>query len=107
MILASNVDYFVILVFGGVILILSTSLVVMFVRNHKKGCFGSSSSSLKRDLEGGSKYFGVAVFSHSELETATNNFDSSKELGDGGFGAVYHGTPSPKENRHQVLLASF
>nr|GMD63238.1 LEAF RUST 10 DISEASE-RESISTANCE LOCUS RECEPTOR-LIKE PROTEIN KINASE-like 1.1 [Ipomoea batatas] len=58
-----------------------------------KGCFGSSSSS-KRDLEGGSKYFGVAVFSFSELERATNKFDSSKELGDGGFGAVYHGTPS-------------
>nr|GMD70310.1 LEAF RUST 10 DISEASE-RESISTANCE LOCUS RECEPTOR-LIKE PROTEIN KINASE-like 1.1 [Ipomoea batatas] len=80
-------------VFGGVILILSTSLVAMFLWNHKKGCFGSSSSS-KLDLEGGSKYFGVAVFSYSELERATNKFDSSKELGDGGFGAVYHGTPS-------------
>ncbi|XP_031113605.1 LEAF RUST 10 DISEASE-RESISTANCE LOCUS RECEPTOR-LIKE PROTEIN KINASE-like 1.1 [Ipomoea triloba] len=77
-------------VFGGVILILATSLVVMYFRNRKKGCFGSSSSS-KRDLEGGSKYFGVAVFSYSELERATNKFDSSKELGDGGFGAVYHG----------------
>ncbi|XP_019172442.1 PREDICTED: LEAF RUST 10 DISEASE-RESISTANCE LOCUS RECEPTOR-LIKE PROTEIN KINASE-like 1.1 [Ipomoea nil] len=77
-------------VFGGVILILATSLVVMYFRNHKKGCFGSSSSS-KRDLEGGSKYFGVAVFSYSELERATNNFNSSKELGNGGFGAVYHG----------------
>nr|GMD65949.1 LEAF RUST 10 DISEASE-RESISTANCE LOCUS RECEPTOR-LIKE PROTEIN KINASE-like 1.1 [Ipomoea batatas] len=76
-------------VFGGVILILATSLVVMFFWNHKKGCLGSSSSS-KRDLEGGSKYFGVAVFSYSELERATNKFDSSKELGDGGFGAVYH-----------------
>jgi hypothetical protein len=31
------------------------------------------------------------VFSYNELEEATNCFDSSKELGDGGFGTVYYG----------------
>ncbi|KAJ6766576.1 LEAF RUST 10 DISEASE-RESISTANCE LOCUS RECEPTOR-LIKE PROTEIN KINASE-LIKE 1.4 [Salix purpurea] len=36
-------------------------------------------------------YFGVRVFSYNELEEATNCFDSSKQLGDGGFGTVYHG----------------
>lgn len=38
-----------------------------------------------------SNYFGVQVFTYAELERATDNFDSSKELGDGGFGTVYYG----------------
>ncbi|KAK4720493.1 hypothetical protein R3W88_010726 [Solanum pinnatisectum] len=45
----------------------------------------------RKDLEGDSKYFGVPVFSYSTLEEATNNFDPSQELGDGGFGTVYYG----------------
>ena len=36
-------------------------------------------------------YFGVQVFSYAELEEATENFDNSRELGDGGFGTVYYG----------------
>lgn len=41
--------------------------------------------------EGGSVYFGVHVFAYRDLEEATNFFDSKNELGDGGFGTVYHG----------------
>ncbi|XP_030452170.1 LEAF RUST 10 DISEASE-RESISTANCE LOCUS RECEPTOR-LIKE PROTEIN KINASE-like 1.4 [Syzygium oleosum] len=47
--------------------------------------------SLKSDLEKGSTYFGVKVFEYVELEEATQNFDPSRELGDGGFGTVYYG----------------
>ncbi|KAL6190352.1 hypothetical protein ACLB2K_036750 [Fragaria x ananassa] len=43
------------------------------------------------DLEGRSVYLGVPVFTYKELEEATNNFDCEKEIGDGGFGIVYHG----------------
>lgn len=31
------------------------------------------------------------IFSYEELEEATDGFSPSKELGDGGFGAVYKG----------------
>ncbi|KAG6394360.1 hypothetical protein SASPL_144944 [Salvia splendens] len=45
----------------------------------------------KSDFGRDSTYFGVQVFTYPELEEATNNFDPSKELGEGGFGTVYYG----------------
>ncbi|CAA3004412.1 Serine threonine kinase [Olea europaea subsp. europaea] len=50
-----------------------------------------SSDPSKSDIESGSLFFGIPIFTYTELEEVTNNFDSSKELGDGGFGTVYHG----------------
>lgn len=50
----------------------------------------SSDVSSGKDAEK-STYLGVHVFSYEELVEATKNFDSAKELGDGGFGAVYYG----------------
>ncbi|XP_059642130.1 LEAF RUST 10 DISEASE-RESISTANCE LOCUS RECEPTOR-LIKE PROTEIN KINASE-like 1.4 isoform X3 [Cornus florida] len=47
--------------------------------------------SSKSDLENASTYFGAQVFTYAELEEATENFDASRELGDGGFGTVYYG----------------
>ncbi|KAF8021220.1 hypothetical protein BT93_G1605 [Corymbia citriodora subsp. variegata] len=68
------------------------------IRHKKKHCSlifrsrnASSDSSLKADLEVGNLYFGVPIFTNAELEEATNHFDSSQELGDGGFGIVYYG----------------
>ncbi|XP_058760796.1 LEAF RUST 10 DISEASE-RESISTANCE LOCUS RECEPTOR-LIKE PROTEIN KINASE-like 1.1 [Vicia villosa] len=44
-----------------------------------------------REMESNKLFFGVSVFSYEELRQATNNFDRSRKLGDGGFGTVYYG----------------
>uniref|UniRef100_A0A5B6YZB9 non-specific serine/threonine protein kinase n=1 Tax=Davidia involucrata TaxID=16924 RepID=A0A5B6YZB9_DAVIN len=49
------------------------------------------SLSSKSDFGKGSTYFGGQVFSYTELEEATDNFNPSRELGEGGFGTVYYG----------------
>ncbi|CAN0913697.1 LEAF RUST 10 DISEASE-RESISTANCE LOCUS RECEPTOR-LIKE PROTEIN KINASE-like 1.3 [Linum grandiflorum] len=54
----------------------------------------SSYTTSMSDIEKGgpgSTYFGVQVFTYDELDEATDSFDASKELGDGGFGTVYYG----------------
>ncbi|XAR72318.1 Non-specific serine/threonine protein kinase [Bertholletia excelsa] len=51
----------------------------------------TSSDPPSRPIGESSFYFGMPVFTYSELEEATNYFHTSYELGDGGFGTVYHG----------------
>ncbi|XP_052198249.1 LEAF RUST 10 DISEASE-RESISTANCE LOCUS RECEPTOR-LIKE PROTEIN KINASE-like 1.1 [Diospyros lotus] len=43
------------------------------------------------EIEFSGVFFGVPFFKYAELEQATDNFHPSNELGDGGFGTVYHG----------------
>ncbi|XP_015162764.1 probable serine/threonine-protein kinase At1g18390 isoform X1 [Solanum tuberosum] len=86
-------------VFGGVGSVMITSLAVYVIWRYKKRKFSSShffstrklSNIFNHDAEGGSIYFGVSVFSYSELEEATDDFNSSRVLGDGGYGTVYYG----------------
>ncbi|XP_049394129.1 LEAF RUST 10 DISEASE-RESISTANCE LOCUS RECEPTOR-LIKE PROTEIN KINASE-like 1.2 isoform X2 [Solanum stenotomum] len=75
--------------------------VIFFLYYHRQKKSHAGSSLITRsilsypsstmDPEKSSHYLGVHVFDYNELEEATNSFDSSKELGEGGFGTVYKG----------------
>lgn len=64
--------------------------------------YPSSMSDFGRD----SSYYGVQVFNYAELEEATNKFDPSKELGDGGFGTVYYGMNLALHPEHDYIAFS-
>ncbi|KAK9064566.1 hypothetical protein SSX86_015948 [Deinandra increscens subsp. villosa] len=80
-------------VIAGSVLILTTAFVIFMIWRHcKNNPFSYVLSKNKSaHLEDISVSCGVSVFSYKELEDATQNFDPSHELGDGGFGAVYYG----------------
>ncbi|XP_076907030.1 LEAF RUST 10 DISEASE-RESISTANCE LOCUS RECEPTOR-LIKE PROTEIN KINASE-like 1.1 [Bidens hawaiensis] len=83
-----------ILVFvGGSIAILILSFVIFIIwRQCKNNPFTYVSTKNKsQNLKDISLSCGISVFSYKELENATQNFDPSRELGDGGFGSVYYG----------------
>nr|GLL41553.1 LEAF RUST 10 DISEASE-RESISTANCE LOCUS RECEPTOR-LIKE PROTEIN KINASE-like 1.1 [Ipomoea trifida] len=83
---------------GGIAVFLSLLLILILWRRKREEespyIFSRNASRdpcLSHDLEMGGQSFGVPVFSFKELKDATKNFDSSSEIGDGGFGTVYHG----------------
>ncbi|XP_076908872.1 LEAF RUST 10 DISEASE-RESISTANCE LOCUS RECEPTOR-LIKE PROTEIN KINASE-like 1.2 [Bidens hawaiensis] len=80
----------IILVAIGCAIIFALAAAIFFrIRAYKRKFVTYADKS--RELEDTSVYFGVSVFSYDELQDATNHFDSSRELGDGGFGTVYYG----------------
>ncbi|RWV97141.1 hypothetical protein GW17_00040088, partial [Ensete ventricosum] len=82
----------------GVFLLLC--ICYIFYKHKKKRQFPPSSKSLTQsaslkpslmDPEMGSALLQTQVFSYAELEEATDKFDASNKLGDGGFCTVYKG----------------
>ncbi|CAI9276021.1 unnamed protein product [Lactuca saligna] len=83
-----------ILVLAGSTFILMIFLVMFIIcHTYKINLFSYFSSKKKTPISEDASHFvvGVSVFSYTELEDATRNFDLSQELGIGGFGAVYYG----------------
>ncbi|XP_052199454.1 LEAF RUST 10 DISEASE-RESISTANCE LOCUS RECEPTOR-LIKE PROTEIN KINASE-like 1.1 [Diospyros lotus] len=92
----TNVKLIILLVGGALVICFLVFIICVCKRwNYCLSYFPwrkiSSDPSSKAEIEYSGVFFGVPLFKYDELEQATNNFHPSNELGDGGFGTVYHG----------------
>ncbi|KAI7757302.1 hypothetical protein M8C21_031430 [Ambrosia artemisiifolia] len=96
-----------IIVVSAIIVMMSVVVFIIWrlCKNNPFSYVSSKNESL--NLEDISLSYGVSVFSYEELEDATQNFDPSRELGDGGFGAVYYGENYDYLLRHPNLVVLY
>ena len=85
-------------------MLVAVVIAILFIRKRKQQVTSSSKllkysgsgetpRSRGGDMESGSiQDLQTHLFSYEELEEATDSFNDSRELGDGGFGIVYKGT---------------
>ncbi|KAI5401398.1 hypothetical protein KIW84_066027 [Lathyrus oleraceus] len=86
--------HFILGVVGPCIIIIVGLFFTLWYFKRKNGQASNNVSAdfhPNREMESNKLFFGVSVFSYEELRQATNNFDRSRKLGDGGFGTVYYG----------------
>ncbi|GLT84100.1 hypothetical protein SLE2022_023510 [Rubroshorea leprosula] len=74
------------IVIGGVILVIIITILIFIVyqRRKKEKYFRDNGGTIL-------KHQRIRIFSETELVKATNNYDNSQFLGEGGFGSVYKG----------------
>ncbi|KAL8228982.1 hypothetical protein R6Q57_013882 [Mikania cordata] len=77
-----------------IILMLPFVIFIIWHRRCKRSPFSYHNSSMNKSPKHEDTNIlscGVSVFSYEELQDATQNFDPSHEIGDGGFGSVFYG----------------
>ncbi|XP_058754547.1 probable leucine-rich repeat receptor-like serine/threonine-protein kinase At3g14840 isoform X2 [Vicia villosa] len=72
----------------GIVVAATVIIILVFGTLWWKGCFGKK-NSLAKELESLDLHTGL--FTLRQIKAATNNFDLSNKIGEGGFGPVYKG----------------
>ncbi|KAK2422691.1 putative leucine-rich repeat receptor serine/threonine-protein kinase [Trifolium repens] len=99
---------------AGLVVAATIVIILLFGILWWKGCFGKK-NSLERELK--SLDLQTGIFTLKQIKAATNNFDISNKIGEGGFGPVYKGclpngtliavkqlSSKSKQGNHQLLL---
>ncbi|KAI5411529.1 hypothetical protein KIW84_056557 [Lathyrus oleraceus] len=74
----------------GIVVAATIIIILVFGILWWKGCFGKKNSLAKAELK--SLDLQTSLFTLRQIKSATNNFDISNKIGEGGFGPVYKGS---------------